>query len=92
LEVPDLKIVLGKRIRELRSKSGFSQESFADHCGLHRTYMGGIERGEHNLTIETLMTVSKGLAITMSDLLAGIEKQAEPSKPGHRSARKRESN
>jgi transcriptional regulator with XRE-family HTH domain len=80
LGVPDLKVVLGKRIRELRSKSGFSQESFADHCGLHRTYMGGIERGEHNLTIETLMTVSKGLEITMSDLLAGIEKQTEPSK------------
>jgi transcriptional regulator with XRE-family HTH domain len=90
--VPDLKIVLGKRIRELRSKNGFSQESFADHCGLHRTYMGGIERGEHNLTIETLMTVSKGLAITMSDLLAGIEKQTEPSKTAQRSTRKREIN
>jgi transcriptional regulator with XRE-family HTH domain len=92
LEVPDLKVVLGQRIRELRSKSGFSQESFADHCGLHRTYMGGIERGEHNLTIETLMTVSKGLGITMSDLLAGIEKQAEPSKTAQRSTRKREIN
>jgi transcriptional regulator with XRE-family HTH domain len=80
--VPDLKVVLGKRIRELRSKNGFSQEGFADHCGLHRTYMGGIERGEHNLTIETLMTVSKGLAITMSELLAGIEKQVSP--PGRR--------
>jgi transcriptional regulator with XRE-family HTH domain len=90
--VPDLKIVLGQRIRELRSKSGFSQESFADHCGLHRTYMGGIERGEHNLTVETLMTVSKGLAITMSDLLAGIEKQVDLSKGAHRSARKRETN
>lgn len=87
----DLKVVLGKRIRELRSKNGFSQESFADHCGLHRTYMGGIERGEHNLTIETLMTVSKGLAITMSDLLAGIEKQAEPSGTASTAARKRES-
>jgi transcriptional regulator with XRE-family HTH domain len=90
--VADLKVVLGKRIRELRSKNGFSQEAFADHCGLHRTYMGGIERGEHNLTIETLMTASKGLAITMSDLLAGIEKQVEPSKKASRLARKRESN
>jgi hypothetical protein len=42
--------------------------------------MGGIERGEHNLTIETLMTVAKGLEITMSDLLAGIEKHVGPLK------------
>ena len=77
--MPDLKVVLGKRIRQRRSQNGFSQESFADHCGLHRTYMGGIERGEHNLTIETLMTVSKGLETTMSDLLAGIEKQVRSS-------------
>jgi transcriptional regulator with XRE-family HTH domain len=89
LGVPDLKVVLGKRIRELRSKSGFSQESFADYCGLHRTYMGGIERGEHNLTIETLMTVAKGLEIAMSDLLAGIEKQVGPLKAASPPAKKR---
>jgi transcriptional regulator with XRE-family HTH domain len=75
--VPELQIVLGQRIRESRLKKGFSQESFADHCGLHRTYMGGIERGERNLTIQTVLTVAKGLGITMSDLLEGIEKQTE---------------
>ena len=67
-------------------KKGFSQESFADHCGLHRTYMGGIERGERNLTIQTVLTVAKGLGITMSELLSGIEKQVEPkqsAKPKH---------
>ena len=86
----ELQTVFGKRIRELRSKNGFSQESFADHCGLHRTYMGGIERGEHNLTIETVMTISTGLGMTMSELLAGIEKQLEtPSTPGRRSPKPR---
>ena len=70
----DLPNVLGTRIRELRRKGGFSQESFADHCGLHRTYMGGIERGEHNLTIQTALTIANGLGITLSRLLAGIEK------------------
>jgi transcriptional regulator with XRE-family HTH domain len=78
--VPDLQKVLGSRIREFRLKKGFSQESFADHCGLHRTYMGGIERGERNLTIQTVLTVAKGLGITMSELFSGIEKQVEPSK------------
>jgi transcriptional regulator with XRE-family HTH domain len=67
-------------------KKGFSQESFADHCGLHRTYMGGIERGERNVTIQTVLTVAKGLGITMSELLYAIEKQVEPkqsAKPKH---------
>ena len=71
----ELQRVLGNRIRELRLKKGFSQESFADHCGLHRTYQGGIERGERNLTIHTVLTVAKGLGITMAELLAGIEKE-----------------
>ena len=80
--MPQLQIVLGKRIRDLRSKAGFSQESFADHCGLHRTYMGGVERGERNLTIQSVMTIAKGLEVSMSELLAGIEKQVEsPKRP-----------
>lgn len=79
--MPTVQEVLGSRVRELRLKKGFSQESFADHCGLHRTYMGGIERGERNLTIQTVLTVAKGLGLSMSDLLSGIEKQAEAAKP-----------
>ena len=42
--------------------------------------MGGIERGERNVTIQTVLTVAKGLGITMSELLSGIEKQVEPPK------------
>jgi transcriptional regulator with XRE-family HTH domain len=78
--VPKIQKVLGSRVRELRLKKGFSQESFADHCGLHRTYMGGIERGERNLTIQTILTVAKGLGMTISDLLSGVEKLAENAK------------
>jgi hypothetical protein len=50
--------------------------------------MGGIERGEHNLTIGTVMTVSKGLGLSMSELLAGIEKQVEILKRPTRSSSK----
>jgi transcriptional regulator with XRE-family HTH domain len=67
---------LGQRIRELRSKQGYSQESFADHCGVHRTFMGTIERGESNLSFSNLVKVSKGLGITLSELLSGLEKRA----------------
>jgi transcriptional regulator with XRE-family HTH domain len=81
LKVQELPVVLGKRIREFRLKKGFSQESFADHCGLHRTYMGGIERGEHNLTIQTALTIARGLEITLSRLLSDIEKELPSPKP-----------
>jgi len=75
--VKELQLVIGKRVRDLRQKKGFSQESFADHCGLHRTYMGGIERGEHNLTIQTALTIARGLGITVSKLLSGVEQQLD---------------
>jgi transcriptional regulator with XRE-family HTH domain len=67
---------LGERIRELRSKHGWSQEEFADICGLHRTYMGSIERGERNMTIVSVLVVAKHLGLTMSQLLSGLEKRA----------------
>jgi hypothetical protein len=44
--------------------------------------MGGIERGEHNLTLQTALTISKGLGISMSELLTGIEKHVEGTKAG----------
>lgn len=43
--------------------------------------MGGIERGERNLTVQTVLTVARGLDLTMSDLFSGIEKQTESAKP-----------
>jgi transcriptional regulator with XRE-family HTH domain len=67
---------LGRRIRELRSKRGWSQEDFADICGLHRTYMGSIERGERNLTIVSILTVAQHLEMTVSQLLSGLERRA----------------
>lgn len=79
-EVDELQVALGKRIRGRRLQLGFSQESFADHCELHRTYMGAIERGERNVTIHTLITVAKGLGTNLSELLSGIEDQIKESR------------
>jgi len=63
---------LGARIRELRHKKGLSQEAFADHCGIHRSHMGEIERGETNLTLSTLLVIAQKLDITISALFKGI--------------------
>jgi len=67
---------LGQRVRKLRLKRGFSQEGFADHCGVHRTFMGSIERGESNLSFHNLVRIATGLGITLSQLLSGIERRA----------------
>lgn len=69
---PDSRKVLGKRIRKLRDERGWSQEEFADICGINRSYMGRIERGELNLTLDSLQKVSKGLGRSVSALLRGI--------------------
>ena len=57
-------------------KGGFSQEAFADHCGVHRTFMGTIERGETNLSFKNLAKLSAALGITLSQLLSGVERKA----------------
>ena len=62
----------GSRVRLLRKKAGFSQESFADKCGFHRTYMGCIERGEKNLTIVNIEKISLALNISISDLFRSL--------------------
>jgi len=72
----ELQRALGQRIRELRLKQGYSQEAFADHCGVHRTFMGTVERGESNLSFQNLARIARSLEITLSELLSGIEKRA----------------
>jgi transcriptional regulator with XRE-family HTH domain len=72
-------IALGERIRELREEKHWSQEEFADRCGLHRTAIGLLERAERNPRLDTLLTVSKGFGITVSDLLRDVEKRSQSS-------------
>lgn len=62
-------IEFGKKIRNLRMAEGYSQESFADHAKVHRTYMGGIERGERNPTLTTIHRLADALDIDPSELL-----------------------
>jgi transcriptional regulator with XRE-family HTH domain len=59
----------GKVIRELRLELEYSQEAFADEVGIDRSYVGGIERGEHNLALMNLMKIAKTLNLSGSQLL-----------------------
>lgn len=77
MEVQDkLLKALGQRIRELRTERGYSQEAFADHCGVHRTFMGTVERGESNLSFSNLARIAEGLGLTLAQMLSGVEKFA----------------
>jgi DNA-binding XRE family transcriptional regulator len=68
----------GGLVRRLRSEAGFSQEEFALRCGLHRTYLGSIERGERNVTIQTADKLARALDTTLADLFVELEKGADP--------------
>jgi DNA-binding XRE family transcriptional regulator len=63
---------VGARIVELRKKKRASQECLADACGLHRSHMGEIERGQCNFTLSTLLLLVKQLDTTAAELFNGI--------------------
>jgi transcriptional regulator with XRE-family HTH domain len=60
---------IGAAIRRMRKDQGLSQEAFADEVGIDRSYMGGIERGEHNLALMNLLKISKALRLPLSQLI-----------------------
>jgi transcriptional regulator with XRE-family HTH domain len=69
----DPRQLFGKRVRELRERAGLSQEALGAVCGLHRNYVGGIERGERNVGLLNIVVLARGLRVRPSDLLRGIE-------------------
>ena len=61
--------ILADNILEYRREHGLSQEDFADQCGLHRTYVGSVERGERNVTLSTLEVFATVIGIAVPELL-----------------------
>ena len=58
----------GERLRELRLARGLSQEKLAFKSGMHRTYLGSIERGERNPSLKNIASIAKALGVTLSQL------------------------
>lgn len=66
---------LGRAVRRLRKAASYSQEHFADLVGVHRTYMGAVERGEVNISLRNIEKIAGSLEITASKLLLEAEKE-----------------
>lgn len=68
----DILIKFGKRVREERTKNNLSQEELASKAGVHRTYIGMIERAEKNITLENIEKIAKALNLKLSDLFEDL--------------------
>ena len=76
----DVRRALGRRVRELRTGLKLSQEQLAERSNLHWTHISGIERGQFNISLNTLNRLAKGIGIPLSELFAGV------GEPRHRPA------
>ncbi len=73
-------LALGRAVKDLRADRGFSQEDLAHMSGMHRTYVGGIERGERNVSYENLKRLAVALDVPASQLLARAEEHERPAR------------
>jgi transcriptional regulator with XRE-family HTH domain len=63
---------LGSRVRDLRKKRGWTQEQLAEAAGRHWTYIGGIERGERNITLQVVADLARALDVDIKELFRGF--------------------
>ena len=82
---PDL-LAFGETVRRRRKALGFSQEAFGDECGIDRSYMGGIERGEHNLALLNILKIITALGIQPSEFFSDLDKPAKKRLPAKKTA------
>ncbi|PYP84630.1 MAG: transcriptional regulator [Candidatus Angelobacter sp. Gp1-AA117] len=71
----DIQKWVGIRIRALREQKNLSQEALADLCGINRSHMGKIERGEVNLGVATLFSITLKLGVTMTAFFKGLSNE-----------------
>jgi transcriptional regulator with XRE-family HTH domain len=68
----DAKSIFGQNVRRIRKARGLSQEELAQMSGLHRTYVGSVERGERNISLNNIVLIAQALNVPIAELVAGI--------------------
>jgi transcriptional regulator with XRE-family HTH domain len=66
------KSLFGKALRAVREQRGYSQEELAERAGLHRNYVGGVERGERNVALENIVKLAQALSVKTKDLFDSL--------------------
>jgi XRE family transcriptional regulator, regulator of sulfur utilization len=72
VKIPKYRKILGENIRTHRRTAGWSQEKLAEKSDLHHNYIGDIERGEENVSVDALMRIATALKVTLSALVRDI--------------------
>lgn len=70
-----IQINFGSRIRKLRTEKGYSQEKFALHIGMDRTYYASVEAGKRNISLVNISKIATGLGISISTLFNNVEEE-----------------
>ena len=79
MQKDDIRTRFGARVRQLRTERGWSQEGLADRAGLHRTYIGSVERGEQNISLENIERLATTLGVSLAGLFGPFsDKPATP--------------
>ncbi|MEQ8639725.1 MAG: helix-turn-helix transcriptional regulator [Alphaproteobacteria bacterium] len=68
----DIRRTVGLNLKRLRQERGLSQEVFAFECGLHRTYISGVERGVRNPTVVVLQKIADALGVSIAELVEDV--------------------
>lgn len=90
----DIKALFGRRVRQLRTAMGVSQEAFAHRVSIDRSYFGSIERGERNVSLDNVQLIADGLGVPPLDLfkfdaLPEADAPSKPAPPAAKQARPR---
>jgi transcriptional regulator with XRE-family HTH domain len=70
--IPQHRRTLGENIRVQRKQMGLSQEKLAEKADLHPVYVGNVERGEENISLDSLVRIAKALKVSLRDLVSGV--------------------
>ena len=70
-----LPVAVGRHVRELRQQRGISQEDLAARAGLHRNYVGSVERGERDIGITAIWRIARALGVSLAEFFAPIDRR-----------------